>query len=92
MVVTLTTAELKTMIEEVVRAAAPKTASSDEATVNNPEKRFVYGLRGIANLFGVTTRTALTWKDSFLAEAVTQRGRTIVTDVDKAMSLFAQQH
>lgn len=52
------------------------------------EKRYVYGLRGIRELFNVSTKTAQTWKDTILKEAVYQSGRTIVTDVDKALELF----
>jgi hypothetical protein len=51
-------------------------------------KRYVYGLTGICQLFGVSHPTAQKYKDGILSDAVSQRGRIIVTDVDLAMELF----
>lgn len=49
----------------------------------------VFGLQGIADLFGCSKITALKYKQTFLAPAVKQRGRKIVTDVKQAKRLFA---
>lgn len=51
-------------------------------------KRYVYGLSGIRQLFNVSHVTAQKYKDTILRDAVSQQGRVIVTDVDKAMELF----
>lgn len=51
-------------------------------------KEYVYGLDGIAKLFGVSKVTASIYKRTFLAEAILQRGRQIVCDVEKAKRLF----
>ena len=51
-------------------------------------KKYVYGIRGIRELFGVSHVTAQRFKDTFLRDAVSQQGRIIITDVDKAMELF----
>lgn len=51
-------------------------------------KGYVYGLKGIRQLFGVSHATAQHYKDTFLKPAVRQRGRKIVIDVVKAMELF----
>lgn len=51
-------------------------------------KRYVYGLAGIRQLFRVSHPTAQKYKDGILRDAVSQRGRVIVVDVDKAMELF----
>ena len=59
---------------------------SDKPTV--PEKRYVYGLTGIRGLFNVSIPTALRLKNTILREAVSQQGRVIVCDVEKAMQLF----
>ena len=58
--------------------------------IQKPEstKRLVYGLRGIRNLFGVSHATAQRYKDTIIKDAVSQNGRKIVVDVDKAMELF----
>lgn len=49
---------------------------------------YVYGLKGIKALFGVSHTTAQRYKNTFLAPAVTQRGKKLVVDVAKAMDLF----
>lgn len=56
-----------------------------------PDKRLVYGLRGIRQLFDVSHATAQRYKDTFLQPAIMQNGRKIVVDVDKAMELFAEK-
>lgn len=52
------------------------------------DKRYVYGIRGIAKLLGCSTVTAQRYKNTFLKPAVCQRGRVIVTDAEKAIELF----
>lgn len=49
---------------------------------------FVYGLKGIRQLFNVCHSTAQRYKDTFLRPAVKQSGRKIVVDVAKALELF----
>lgn len=56
----------------------------------NEEKRLVYGLQGIQRLFNVSHVTAQRYKDTFLAPAVSQQGRKIVVDVEKALQLFSE--
>lgn len=51
-------------------------------------KGYVYGLKGIRQLFGVSHATAQRYKDSFLKPAVRQNGRKIVVEVSKALELF----
>jgi hypothetical protein len=53
--------------------------------------KYVYGLEGIRQLFGVGLNTAQKYKDGILKDAVMQHGRKIIVDVDKAMELY-QQH
>ena len=67
-------------------------AQSLSTTFNpTPEKRYVYGLRGIRELFHVSIRTAQIYKDTILKEAVYQNGRTIVVDAEKALQLFNER-
>ena len=54
--------------------------------------RLVYGLRGIRELFNISHKTARHWKNTWLAPAVMQNGRIIVTDVDYALKLFRQRN
>lgn len=52
------------------------------------EKTYVYGIKGIMKLFDVCRSTAQTYKDTFLKDAVEQRGRKIVVDEQLARTLF----
>ena len=59
--------------------------SSDEPTFTG---RLVYGIKGIEDIFHVSHKTAQEWKNTWLAPAVRQSGRKIVTDVSYAFKLF----
>ena len=50
--------------------------------------RLAYGLIGIRNLFGVSHATAYRYKETIIKEAVSQHGRKIIIDVDKALELY----
>lgn len=51
-------------------------------------KKLAYGLLGIRKLFGVSHATAYRYKETIIKEAVSQHGRKIIVDVDKALELF----
>jgi len=53
-------------------------------------KEYIYGLRGIMFLFGVSHKTAQQYKNTFLAPACDQVGKTIIVDRDLAVELFEQ--
>jgi hypothetical protein len=72
--------------------AAPAARIQAPATQAEPERRYVYGIKGIRELFGVSHTTACTWKNGFLAPAVRQNGRTIVVDADLALELFEKHN
>lgn len=57
-------------------------------TQSKSEKRLVYGLKGIKELFHVSDSTARKLKNGPIKEAVSQSGRTIVVDADMALMLF----
>lgn len=57
-------------------------------SVSDKPKKYVYGLAGIKALFNVSHATAQRYKNTFLHEAISQQGKIIVTDVEKAMELF----
>lgn len=59
--------------------------------VKQSEKRYVYGIAGIATLFQVSYVTASKLKDGVLKPAIFQQGRKIMCDVDMAMELFRGQ-
>ena len=51
-------------------------------------RRYVYGIRGIMRLFGVSNVTAQRYKRTIIKDAVKQNGRVIVTDAEMAIKLF----
>ena len=55
-----------------------------------PVKRYVYGLKGICDLFGCAHSTAQHLKDNVITEAISQNGRKIIVDVDLALQLFQE--
>lgn len=80
----MTPEQLKEFAETVRRTANPTATEKEQEAA----KRYVFGLRGIAELFNVSLPTAQRYKNTFLQPAVMQRGRKIVTDATKAMELF----
>lgn len=67
--------------------------SKEQTEGEQPQaKRYVYGLKGIKELFHVSHVTAQRYKNTFLAPAVTQQGRKIMVDADKALQLFAENN
>ena len=77
---------LRAVVSEAVKAATAKEEAEKE--LRTAGKRFVYGLRGIRELFHVSHPTAQRYKNTFLAPAIMQRGRKIVVDADLAMELY----
>ena len=70
--------------------AAPAAAGS-AATPGAAPRRFVYGIKGIMQLFGVSNVTAQRYKRGVIREAVSQHGRIIVVDADRALQLFNER-
>lgn len=77
-------------LREVLDTCSPKSESVPQVQSN--DKRYVYGLRGIRNLFKVSHTTAQMYKHTILKGACIQNGRKIIIDVDKALELFAQHN
>lgn len=76
-----------------------KTASQNDEAKNQdtpsqatPEKKYVYGIDGIAEIFGCSRPTASRIKKSGrINAAIRQIGRKIVVDVELALSLVGQK-
>ena len=77
------------------RAAAPaqgaQAAAGIPAAQPAPARRYVYGIKGIMQLFGVSNVTAQRYKRGIIREAVSQNGRIIVVDADLALQLFNER-
>ena len=77
---------MNSQLKEVIR----ETKAAEEQPQARQHK-YVCGLEGIRQLFGVGLNTAQKYKDGILKDAVMQNGRKIIVDVDKAIELY-QQH
>lgn len=57
----------------------------------NAEKKYEYGLKGIAKMLGCSLSKASEIKSSgILDEAIVQNGNIIIVEIDKALKLFAK--
>ena len=73
------------LMELFAKAQAPATITE----VPEKAKRLVYGIAGIAQIFNCSMTTANRIKASGrIDDAITQYGRIIVVDADKALVLF----
>ena len=79
----LTVGELMELLESARKAAS----QPQKPTV--PEKRLVYGIAGIAQLFNCSMTTANRIKASGrIDRAIKQNGRIIIVDADLALELY----
>lgn len=83
----LTVGQLQHFLNKSNQQESKPGASTDQ---NAKPKRYVYGIAGIRELFGVSHVTAQRYKDGIIRDAVSQQGRVIVTDAEKAMQLFKE--
>lgn len=71
---------------EVINQVTPKSEEKRE------ERKLVYGLTGIAELFNCSTSTAHRIKKSGkINKAISQVGRKIVVDADLALKLYSEK-
>ena len=81
--------------EELLFLAQHSNMSTSGETVkasSKEEKRYVYGLAGIARLFGCSLPTANRIKQSSkINRAITQVGRKIIVDADLALELVGRK-
>ena len=83
---------LEDIRERLVRIEnAMGAAAGTQATQAETPHRYVYGIKGIMRLFGVSNVTAQRYKRGIIREAVKQNGRIIVTDADLALQLFNER-
>lgn len=75
----------ETQLRQIIKEVVNESLGVDE---KKPAKRYAYGIKGIRNIFNVSHATACRYKENIIKDAVSQVGRVIVTDVDKAIELF----
>ena len=87
-IIDLTVAQLAEVIDRAVEDSLRRRTPQND---NRP--RLVYGIKGIAQLLGISERQArYITASGTLGRAVRQQGRTIVTDADLALELFGKRH
>lgn len=72
-------------LKDMVRTLA------DMVTESKPlkKKEYVYGIKGIADLLGVSESTVERWKkDGILTGAYIQRNRSIIAEKEKVLQIF----
>lgn len=79
----LTVGQLKALLKLDTES---KPEPNQQAETKKPN--YVYGLRGIRNLFNVSHATAQRYKDTIIKDAVKQNGRKLIIDADLAIELF----
>ena len=85
----MTIGDLKLLMHEILETAAGQNATK---RTTPSAKRYVYGIKGIEELFGCSHATAQHYKDHVIKEAVTQNGRKIIVDVEYAIELFGRRN
>lgn len=85
----MTIGDLKVLMQEIFETAAGQNVSKRGSAA---PKRYVYGIKGIEELFGCSHATAQHYKDNVINEAVTQNGRKIIVDVEYAIELFGRRN
>ena len=87
-IIDLTVAQLAEVIDKAVEESLTRRCPTTDST-----PRFVYGIKGIAGIFGVSERQARYIKSSgVISKAIRQQGRTIITDAPLALELFGKRH
>lgn len=71
---------------------SPEKAQLNEKNLIDESKKYVYGIRGIAQLFGCSLPTANRIKKSGkISKAITQIGRKIIIDSELAIELAGRK-
>lgn len=74
-------------LKDVIKSVLDERSAED--AVKASEKKYVYGITGLRDLFGCSDSTALRIKKSgVIDDAITQQGKTIVVDAEYALALI----
>ena len=78
---------LRTLVKSVLKDEEIEKIIEEE---KNDKPFTVRGIPGIASIFGCSLPTAQKLKKTVIKDAVSQHGKLILTDVDKAKKLFRE--
>lgn len=77
-------------VSSSMKAHGEKNADKDAHSCG---RKYVYGLKGLAKLLGVSVSKAYNVKRSGVIDAaISQNGRSIITDADMAVRLFGESN
>lgn len=84
----MTGEELAQLIKSEIGNGIQNPILTSETASKSIEQKYIYGLKGIAKLFGCSISSARRLKQSGkINDAIIQDGRKIIVDVDKALYL-----
>lgn len=90
-VIILTHDQLRDIVSSTVRETIESIkGESKKGGSPTGSTEYVYGISGIRRLFNVSHTTAQRYKNTFLAPAISQRGRTIAVNAAYARQLFSE--
>lgn len=78
-------------VGQFIKLLDGKLSKEEPVQKDYSDKKYAFGLRGIREEFKVSHATAQKYKDGILKDSITQYGRKIIMDVEKARELFAQK-
>ena len=78
-------------LEKVIDMAIDKALKASRQIERENLPPYIHGLQGIADLFGVSKVTAQKYKNTWLADAVKQNGKTLLTNTEMALKLFNER-
>ena len=79
-------------LRKAINDAVEKAIGASRQVEQRELPKHVHGLQGIADLFGVSKVTAQKYKNTWLANAVAQQGKVLLTDTEMALRLFAENN
>lgn len=90
----LTVGEFIELVDKSVSVSMEKVAGSVKNTDNSSANpKYVYGLKGLAKLLGVSQSKAYNVKRSGVIDgAIRQNGRSIIADAELAVKLFGESN
>jgi len=79
-------------LRNAINDAVEKAIGASRQVEQRELPKHVHGLQGIADLFGVSKVTAQKYKNTWLAGAVAQNGKVLLTNTETALKLFAENN
>lgn len=87
----LTVSEFIELVDKTVSASMRRHSDEFQCREEPADTRYVYGLKGLSSLLGVSvSKTAALKRSGLFDKAIHQNGRSFVVDADMAIRLFGE--